>query len=359
MADQKQDKKILVTGATGFIGSKLVRRLHELGHHVRTFGRSSKISNQFAGMNIEHYGGDITNPEQVSSAVQDCDLVFHLAGLVSYKKRDIQRQFGVNVLGTRNVLEAAQKHHVKRVIHTSSVAAIGIPPRGEIGNEELEYNLLGKGLNYCDSKYEAELQVRHFYQEGVPVLMLNPGIIFGEGDTHPHHHAIFESMSKGNLFGVPPGGIPFSDIDDVVDAHISAMTKGRLGERYVLVSANLSFRDAALVFCNQMHTKPPVFEFPGWLLVAAGTFCENVLPNLPKLKIGNLTISKPINAPLTRQQTWLSQHKIFFSAQKAIDELDFHQTAFEETVRRTAPYYLGVQRNRSGIKDAGATSGQT
>lgn len=351
--DEKQEKKILVTGATGFIGSKLVRRLHELGHHVRTFGRSSGLANQFAEMNIEHYGGDITNPEQVSSAVQGCDLIFHLAGLVSYKKRDIQRQFGVNVLGTRNVLEAAQKHHVKRIIHTSSVAAIGIPPRGEIGTEELEYNLLGKGLNYCDSKYEAELQVRHFYQEGVPVLMLNPGIIFGEGDTHPHHHAIFESMSKGNLFGVPPGGIPFSDINDVVDAHIAAMTKGRLGERYVLVSANLSFRDAAQVFCNQMHTKPPAFEFPGWLLVAAGSFCEDVLPNLPKWKLGSLVISKPVNAPLTRQQTWLSQHKIFFSSQKAVEELDFHQTAFEETVRRTAPYYLGVQRSKSGLKDNG------
>jgi len=68
---EKQEKKILVTGATGFIGSKLVRRLHELGHHVRTFGRSSGLSNQFAGMNIEHYGGDITKPEQVSSAVQN------------------------------------------------------------------------------------------------------------------------------------------------------------------------------------------------------------------------------------------------------------------------------------------------
>jgi dihydroflavonol-4-reductase len=163
-------------------------------------------------------------------------------------------------------------------------------------------------------------------------------------------------MSKGNLFGVPPGGIPFSDINDVVDAHINAMTMGRLGERYVLVSANLSFRDAALVFCKQMGTKPPAFEFPGAFLVAAGSFCENVLPNLPKLKIGSLVISKPINAPLTRQQTWLSQHKIFFSSQKAIDELAFHQTSFDDTVRRTAPYYLGVQRNKAAVKDPGATS---
>ncbi|HEY9677427.1 MAG TPA: SDR family NAD(P)-dependent oxidoreductase [Drouetiella sp.] len=358
MADetQQQKQRVLVTGATGFIGSKLVHRLHELGFKIRTFGRSHTPASQFAGLNIEHYGGDITNPEQVSSAVQDCDIIFHLAGLVSYKKRDIQRQFGVNVLGTRNILEAAQKANVKRIIHTSSVAAIGVPEKGTIGTEELEYNLLGKGLNYCDSKYEAELQVRHFYQDGVPVLMLNPGIIFGEGDTHPHHHQIFESMSKGNLFGVPPGGIPFSDINDVVDAHINAITMGRLGERYVLVSANLSFRDAALVFCKQMKTKPPAFEFPGWFLVAAGSFAENVLPNLPKWKVGSMTVCKPINVGLTRQQTWLSQHKIFFSSQKAVEELNFHQTPFEETVRRTAPYYLGVQQKRMNSKVASSNA---
>lgn len=352
MVDERIEQKILVTGATGFIGSKLVHRLHQLGYKIRTFGRSSGLANQFAGLDIEHYGGDITNPEQVSSAVQGCDVIFHLAGLVSYKKKDIQRQFGVNVLGTRNVLEAAQKANVKRIIHTSSVAAIGIPPAGQLGTEDLQYNLLGKGLNYCDSKYEAELQVRHFFQEGVPVLMLNPGIIFGEGDTHPHHHAIFASMSKGNLFGVPPGGIPFSDINDVVNAHINAMTMGRLGERYVLVSANLSFREAALVFCKQMGTKPPAFEYPGALLVAAGSFCENVLPNLPKWKLGSFVISKPVNLPLTRQQTWLSQHKIFFSSQRAIEELNFQQTPFEETVRRTAPYYLGVQANKLNSKVA-------
>lgn len=344
LSDDQNESKVLVTGATGFIGSKLVRRLVERGYKVKTFGRSNLPANQFADLNIEHYGGDITNPEQVSSAVQGCDVIFHLAGLVSYAKKDVQRQFSVNVLGTRNILEAAQKANVKRVIHTSSVAAMGIPPEGELGTEDIQYNLLGKGLNYCDSKYEAELQVRHFFQDGVPVLMLNPGIIFGEGDTHPHHHAIFGTMSKGSLLGVPPGGIPFSDINDVVDAHVNAITMGRLGERYTLVSANLTFKQAATVFAKIMGAKPPMFEIPGWFLVAAGTFCENILPALPNWQIGNLVISKAINPPLTRQQTWLSQYKIFFSSQKACDELNFQQTPFEDTVRRTAPYYLGIQQ---------------
>jgi len=207
--------RVFVTGASGFIGTKLVKSLCEKGYAVTTFGRSSLPPQAFAGLKIEHQGGDITNPEQIVRSMEGAHIVFHLAGLVSYKKKDIQRQYGVNVLGTRHVLEAAKKLGVERVIHTSSVAAMGIPKPGTIGDETLEYNLLGKGLNYCDSKFEAEQQVLEFVKQDVPALMLNPGIVFGEGDTHPHHHAIFSFMSKGNLIGVPPGGVTFSDINDV------------------------------------------------------------------------------------------------------------------------------------------------
>ena len=91
---------------------------------------------------------------------------------------------------------------------------------------------------------------------------------------------------------------------------------GRLGERYTLVSANLTFKQAATVFAKIMGTKPPMFEIPGWFLVAAGTFCENVLPALPNWQIGKFVISKAINPPLTRQQTWLSQHKIFLARKR-------------------------------------------
>jgi dihydroflavonol-4-reductase len=279
-----------------------------------------------ADLKIEHVGGDITNPEQVLSAVQGCQIIFHLAGLVSYRKRDIQRQYGVNVLGTRHVLEAALKTGIDRVIHTSSVAAMGIPRPGTIGNETLEYNLLGKGLNYCDSKFEAEQQVLQFAKVGVPVLMLNPGIVFGEGDTHPHHHAIFAMLSKGKVIGVPPGGVTFSDINDVVDAHVNAMTMGKLGERYALVSANLSFKEAAAIVAKVMGTRPPLMVIPGPLLVAGGSLAELVM----------------LNPPVTKQVAWLSQHKIFFSAKKAEEELAFKATPFEETIARISPYYLSL-----------------
>ena len=321
--------KILVTGASGFIGLNLVPQLVQLGHEVRTLGRANAPPAKLADLKIEHFYGDITNPEQVKKAVIDCDMVYHLAGLVSYKKKDAARQYGTNVVGTRNVMKASLEAGVKRVVHTSSVAAMGIPKSGEIGTEEIEYNLAGKGLNYCDTKHEAELEAISAHKEGLNVIILCPGIIFGEGDTHPHHHAIFAAMSRGSMIGVPAGGVTFSDINDVVAAHIACLDHGTFGERYAIVSANLSFKEAASTFARISGAHSPLFKIPGPLLVFAGMLAEDFLPNLG------------INPPLTRQNAWLSQHEIFFSSEKAAQDLGVKFTSFEETIKRTAPYYLG------------------
>src|SRR5580700_8417355 len=105
-------KKILVTGASGFIGSRLVPALVAAGHKVKTFGRFSNPAPVFAGLPIEHFGGDVVNPEAVNSAVAGCDVVYHLAGLVSYRNTDRERLYGTNVTGTRNVMDASLKHKV-------------------------------------------------------------------------------------------------------------------------------------------------------------------------------------------------------------------------------------------------------
>jgi dihydroflavonol-4-reductase len=326
--------KIFVTGAGGFIGSKLVRKLCERNCDVRTFGRSSAAPRTLQDLPVEHRGGDITNFEQVVSAMEGCKYVYHLAGLVSYNKKDLQRQYGVNVIGTQNIVNACLQLGVKRLIHTSSVAAMGIPPAGTVGNESIEYNLGGRNLTYCDTKYEAELEIHQAYKAGLDTIVLNPGIIFGEGDTHPHHHAIFAAMSRGSMIGVPAGGVAFSDINDVVDAHVNAGSMGRAGERYALVSANLSYWAAALIFARINNARPPLFTIPGGVLTFLGAISETVFP-----AIG-------MNAPLTKQNAWLSQQEIFFSSEKAVQELNFKQTSFEDTVCRTAPYYLGQVKKK-------------
>ncbi len=322
--------KILVTGASGFFGTHLVPRLVAAGHEVRTFGRSPSKPAQFADLEIEHAGGEITDREAVGRALSGRDLVYHMAGLVSYRAADRQRQQRVNVEGTRTVMELALAAGVSRVIHTGSIAGMGIPEPGTIGTEEIAYNLAGRGLNYCDSKHAAEQEVLRLAGEGLPAIMLNPGIVFGEGDTHPHHRAIFAALASGWLIGWPGGGVSFCDIEDVVGAHLNAMTMGRVGQRYVLSSENLTFRDAAATVTGILGSPPPSFEIPGWLLELAGTLTETLAPLFGR------------TPSLTRQVAWLSQQRIFFSADKAISELAYRQTPFAETIKRTAPYYLGV-----------------
>jgi dihydroflavonol-4-reductase len=316
--------QILVTGAAGFIGKSLVPRLLAAGHQVRTFSRSA----QTACPGVQHMQGDITDKKLIAQAVDGCEVVFHLAGLVSYRQIDIERQREINVIGTRYVMEAALNAGVKRLVHTSSIAAMGIPDPGSVGNEELVYNLSGRKLGYCDSKHAAEQEVQEFVKRGLPAVILCPGIIFGAGDTHPHHHAIFLALSKGWLVGWPKGGVTFCDIEDVVEAHINAMTMGQIGQRYVLGSANLSYRDAAIILAGLIGARPPRFEIPGWLISLAAEISEGILPLL------RLTPS------LTRQSAWLAQQDIFFSWDKAVAELNAPVTPFEHTMKRVIPYYL-------------------
>lgn len=321
--------KVLVTGASGFFGARLVPTLVDRGHEVTTIGRTESID-IFAGLPVKHVRGDILDSDTLVPLMRGMDVVIHMAGLVSYRKSDYDKLYEANVVGSRNVMEAALKAGVGRTIHMSSIAGMGIPEPGQMGDENLRYNLEGLGLHYCDTKHESELAVLEVAQKGLPVVILSPGITLGEGDTHPHHFTIFRSVSNGVLMGYPTGGVMFSDIQDVVNTTINAMTMGRPGERYIVGSANLKFQHAAATVSKIIGSKPPVFPLPGFISEFAGNACETVLPLFGK------------RPPLTRAVAWLSQRDIFFSSEKAARELGHQQTSFETTIRRTAPYYLAA-----------------
>lgn len=319
--------KILITGASGFLGQHLASKL--CSHQLTTFGRASSLPDGLSHFPIRHIQGDICDLDSCLQALRDQDAVYHLAGLVSYRRCDYDLLYKTNVIGTTNVMQACLRNGVARVIHMSSIAGMGIPPEGQIADESIVYNLQGKGLHYCDTKYAGEQVVHSYVKQGLPALILSPGITFGEGDTHPHHHTIFKSMVQGWLIGYPVGGVMFSDIEDVVNSCVQALTRGRIAERYVIGSANMTYQDAAATLAAVLGGRAPTFPIPGPISELAGDLCESIFP------IFNL---KP---KLTRQVAWLSQRKIFFSSEKAISELQHTQTPFAETVRRTAPYYLG------------------
>ncbi len=328
-------KNVFVTGASGFIGLHLVRKLLERCHQVKALSNRpnqalSAMAREFPNLSPVH--GDIVSmhDSDLDQMIKGCAVVYHLAGLVSYQSRDMERQRQLNVGGTRKVAASAARSGVGRFIHTSSIAALGIPEKdGDVADENIVYNLAGLGLGYCDSKQEAEQVVQEFFAAGLNGVILCPGIIFGEGDNHPHHFRIFRFMSSGKSLCVPRGGIPFSDINDTIDAHIKALDQGGSGERYCLVSANRTFKQAAQTFASIYGGRGPLFEIPPPIIMVAGYLGDFVLYPLG-FKDG-----------LSRQQAYLANKRIFFSSAKAEKELDFKPTSFEETIRRTAPYYLG------------------
>lgn len=319
--------KVLVTGASGFFGSALVPLLVNTGHEVTTFGRSPAIE-AFAKLNVKHSRGDLSDVSSLQNAFRGQDAVIHMAGLVSYRRCDYDRLYQSNVIGTRNVMQAALDEKIQRIIHMSSIAGMGMPEPGQIADETLEYNLQGRGLHYCDTKHLAELEALKFSKAGLPVLVLSPGITFGEGDTHPHHHTIFNSMARGASFGHPRGGVMFSDIQDVAATTVSALTKGTAGENYVIGSENMTFLAAAVALSKLTGSRPPVFPIPGALSELAGFVCESVAA---------VTGQTP---RLTRQVAWLSQRNIFFSSDKATTQLGHYQRPFADTIERTAPFYM-------------------
>jgi dihydroflavonol-4-reductase len=320
--------KVLVTGASGFIGSHLVPKLLADGYDVHTVSRNPLNGSTPWAKQVEHHCLDICDAEKLQSAAQNAGIIFHLAGLISYQKSALSKQQATNIEGTRNVMQAAQRCGVKRVVYTSSIAAMGIPPTGEIADENIDYNLQGRGLTYCDTKHEAENTAMEYYRQGVPVIILNPGIILGERDSHPHHHVIFRAISSGLLLGCPSGGVMFSDVQDVVAALLSAVSKGAAGQRYVIGNANLSYAEAARRFSIVFGSTPPCLSLPSWLLSSAASISEAAAGILHR---------DPV---FTKQMSWLSQQKIFFSWAKAEHELDYRPTPFENTVARVAPHYL-------------------
>ncbi|MBU6453224.1 MAG: SDR family oxidoreductase [Cyanobacteria bacterium REEB67] len=339
MTAEPVSKSILVTGASGFIGLHLVRRLLLDGHRVKTLCRTAGSALAIMASQdprLQNRQGDLLTLEdkELDLLLADIDVVYHLAGLVSYQRRDITRQRLVNVEGTRRLCLAASRRPGLRFIHTSSIAGMGVPERdGELADESLVYNLSGLNLGYCDSKHESEQVVMRFASEGLDAVILSPGIIFGEGDTHVHHFRIFRSMSQGRALFVPRGGIPFSDINDVIAAHLNALGRGRRGERYCLVSANRTFKEAAQTFARLYMGKQTaasnLLEIPPAVTLIAGFICENILYDFG------------LKNSLTWQQAWLANKKIFFASDKAVRELGFAPTPFDEMIIRTTPYYLG------------------
>lgn len=240
-------RKVLVTGASGFVGHRLVRALVERGEHVRALvrpGSRLRGMSQLPKAQIEIVHGDIMIEHEVYRALIGCDRMYHVAAVFKMFARDPNDVLLPAIQGTEATLEAARKRGIGKVVVTSSVAAVGANPKPEPMDENWQFNLQDSET-YIVAKWKAEQLALSYVDKGLPVVVVNPSGIFGPGDWKPtpSGESILQYMRWSWPWGFPTsdGGINVVDVDDVVAGHMGAMDKGRVGERYILGGENITY----------------------------------------------------------------------------------------------------------------------
>jgi dihydroflavonol-4-reductase len=318
----------LVTGATGFVGANLVDALNARGWRVRALRRASSSLKALAGLTYEDALGDVTEPEALARAAAGVDAVFHVAAVATYWRSDIKHMYRVNVDGTRNVLAAARDAGAKRIVVTSSSAAVGRAPFGQSIDERHAYNLRPDEYPYGHSKLLAEDVVRAFVAEGLDAVMVNPTVIMGPRDVNFIGGSIITELIKRDVPVAPPGGVGMIDVADVCDAHIAAFERGRRGERYVLNGHNLWHREI-LDACKRVVGRVSATRvLPAWLIRAVAGPVD-------------LARRAGLGIPMSGEQLRLACETFWFDADKARAELGLHTRPFADTARRTYEWYKG------------------
>ena len=317
-------KKVLVTGATGFVGGHLTRRLGELGGDVRILRRDSSRHAQLADLTFETQIGDIRDGDAVLRAVAGCELVFHVAAVISYWSGDRDWMTAVNVDGTDHVIQACLDSDVSRLIHTSSIATIGIPPFTERADENQVYAWDDHDFGYMSTKYAAERRVLEAADE-LDVVVVNPSMIFGPGSWE--NFAPMLSLLKRGLMPVYPyGGCNFVDVGDVVDGHLLAAERGRRGERYILGGDNLSWRELTALIRIYYGRK------------VAMPISEGTMRGFARLAglVSRLRGQKPV---LTNDMVTLANLDLYYDCTKAMTELGYQPHPLAERLYEALAWY--------------------
>lgn len=257
--------KVLVTGATGFIGSNLCRALLAAGHQVRALRRPSSSLLAVEGLPLEFVVGDILHPQEIGEAIHGVEVVFHCAGQLG-RWRDPVRMTATHLKGTRNVVQAAIQDEVRRLVYTSSVAALGIPDHPSSGqdgpfpliDERHTWNAAPEIWPYGYAKHLAEGEVLRGVEAGLDAVIVNPSAAFGAGDVNRTSGAIIWQMASGLIPPLnPPGGLNAVAVDDVIDGHLAALVHGQTGERYILGGENLPIAGLLALIADVVGRAPP------------------------------------------------------------------------------------------------------
>ncbi|HLN04379.1 MAG TPA: hopanoid-associated sugar epimerase [Bryobacteraceae bacterium] len=317
-------KPTLVTGASGFIGWHIARLLGERGHKVRALVRpASKLRE----LDAETVTGDLREAVSLDRAVVGCGLVFHVAADYRLWARDQRELYESNVEGTRNLLEAARRAGVERVVYTSTVGCIGVPKDG-LGDETQPVRLEEMAGAYKRSKFLAERVALDFAASGFPVVVVNPTAPVGDHDVKPTPTGkIVLDFLKGALPAFIDTGLNLVDVRDTAEAHLLAAERGRPGERYIVGSENLTLAEILQKLARLTGREAPRVKLPYAVAYAAGVITTGW---------ARLTGRPPL-APLDAVR--MAKKKMFVSIEKARRELGFSPGPVDVALGRAVEWF--------------------
>jgi dihydroflavonol-4-reductase len=303
----------LVTGASGFIGSAVVRALLARGKAVRAFVRASSDLRNLQDLGVDIRVGDLRNRASLDDAMQGCDEVFHVAADYRLWVPEPELMFAANVDGTRNVMEAASDAGVRRIVYTSSVATLGLPHDMEAADEETpvsEGDIIGP---YKRSKYVAEAVVKRMVRErGLPVVIVHPSTPIGPRDLKPTPTGkIVVEAARGHMPAFVDTGLNVVHVDDVAEGHLLAMERGVIGGHYILGAENLTLEEILGTVAEIVHRPAPRLKIPHGVVMPIA-WCAECL--------ANMTGREPF---VTRDGVRLARKRMFFSSDHAIAALGY------------------------------------
>jgi dihydroflavonol-4-reductase len=319
--------KALVTGATGFVGAAVARALLEAGWAVRALVRPSSDRRNLAGLALECALGDLNEVGSLEQALSGCSALFHVAADYRLWVRRPGELLRSNLEGTRNLLQAARRAGVERIVYTSSVATLGFRADGEPADESVTASLADMIGEYKRSKYLAEQWVLGAARAGLPVVIVNPSTPVGAGDIKPTPTGrMVRDAALGRMPAYVDTGLNIVHVDDVAAGHLLAYHRGRIGERYILGGEDRTLQQIFARIAAISGRSAPRVRLPLSLVLPLAYVAE---------AYGRLTRADQLL--LTVDSVRMARHRMYFSSSKAQHELGYRarpaEQALEDAVR--------------------------